>query len=883
MRSRLFVVASLALSFLPAALSAAAAETGPAVGTFFEPDQPFFQAQVQLAPPPKGELVGGNFVVRGILLPLPSGHCLVFDQELMRVAGVWKMSAADQPVTPMTMAPISYVNPRKKAAAEHPQPTGPLLLTTGMHPGVSDDFDGLFTDPRPPKSFGDEGRGALPADLARFDGIELAGATAVLRYHIGATAVAEWHESRVDGDTTILLRHFEIAPHPKPLHVTVGAPGLDKVRIAANSNAVALREANGETIATIAAAAQPQRVSLAMIVNAAAEEKPLGDTPALPKKLGKLRWPGTASAPVQLGALQQNGLVLDKIATPDENPWKRRVRTADLAFLTDDRAAVVCYDGDVWLVDGLADPKLEKLTWRRFASGLHEPLAIAAVHGVIQVATKNGVVRLYDRDGNGEADWFENFNDQLIQSQTTRSFPLDMGVGPDGSTYISQGGIVTRSGLVSGGEGTSETGGILKISPDGRSSELFATGAREPFVNVNAKTGEVTATDQQGHYIPSSVSYLVRRGDEFGFLQLEPKKLTPPIVWIPHEQDTSSSAETWLLGKGMGPFDGKLLHLSYGTGRLFLISQDLDAPVPQGAAIPLDLKTDLPLLHGRMNLKGDALWLAGFQIWGTATKTNWSLGRLRRGDTPVVTAIAARSVADGVILEFAEPLDPASVAPEKLAIRAWNYKRAASYGSARYALDGAAGMTPWGVAQTVLSPDKKSVFVHLPKLPAVDELEVRHDFKLAGGTPARGTVYFTIHRPRPVDLFAAGFGHVDLTKTATVIVKEKEEPATVAQGKTIAESVGCVACHSSDGTTEGKVGPTWRRLFGTKRTFIDGTSEVADETYIRDKILDPQQKRLKPGQIEMPSYRGVLGEQQIESLVLYIRSLSGRPMPRDDG
>src|SRR5205085_1740645 len=116
--------------------------------------------------------------------------------------------------------------------------------------------------------------------------------------------------------------------------------------------------------------------------------------------------------------------------------------------------------------------------------------------------------------------------------------------------------------------------------------------------------------------------------------------LAPPLVWIPHEQDTSSSGETWILGKGMGPFDGKLVHLSYGTGRMFLISQDLDAPIPQGAAIPLDLKTDLPLLHARMNLKGDALWLAGFQIWGTTTKTNWSLGRLRRGETPIVTAIA---------------------------------------------------------------------------------------------------------------------------------------------------------------------------------------------------------------------------------------------------
>src|SRR3954466_13197639 len=93
----LFAPVAVALSTL-----GSIAATAPQVGTFFETDQPFFQAQVQVVPPAKGDTSAGNFVVRGLLLPLASGHCVVFDQELMRVAGVWKMSAQDQPVTPMT-------------------------------------------------------------------------------------------------------------------------------------------------------------------------------------------------------------------------------------------------------------------------------------------------------------------------------------------------------------------------------------------------------------------------------------------------------------------------------------------------------------------------------------------------------------------------------------------------------------------------------------------------------------------------------------------------------------------------------------------------------------------------------------------------------------
>ncbi|MEO5959199.1 MAG: DUF6797 domain-containing protein [Opitutaceae bacterium] len=897
-RFRIFLLLAGVLSV---AGSARAAE--PAVGPFFEADQPFFQSQVQVTAPSKGDSVGGNFVVRGLVLPLASGHALVFDQELLRIAAIWSVPPGSPPITPLTMAQASYTNPRRKVAAEHPLPTGPLLLTAGMHPGVAAELDALFHDPRPPRSPGDEGRGALPAEFARFEGIELAGATAVLRYRSGKTAMREWFESSTEGDTAHVLRHFEIAPHPQPLRFVIGAVAATgwtidqgrtataenteagRVHVSTNGSAFTFSEHRGELVATLAPATIAQRVTLSLsfapIAAPVSAPPRLGATPPLPAPASQLRWPGTATAPAQLASAQQNGLILDRIATPDENPWQRRIRPADLAFLTPDRAAVVTYEGDVWLLDGLADAALSKLTWRRFATGLYEPLAIVAPNGVIQVATKNGVVRLHDRDGNGEADWLENFNDQMIQSQTTRSFPLDMALGPDGSTFVSQGGIVTRSGLISGGEGTSHTGAIVRIAPDGKSSEAFATGAREPFLTVHPKTGVVTATDQQGHFIPSSVSYLVRRGDNFGYMQENPAKLALPLAWIPHEYDSSSSSETWMLGAGLGPFDGKLLHLSYGTGRLFLISPDLDAPTPQGAVIPLDLKTDLPLLHARMNPRGDAVFLAGFQIWGTRTTTNWALGRPRRGSTPIAIAVGARSTADGVILDFAEPLDPASIVAEKVSARAWNYKRSSAYGSGRYTLDGAAGTTPWGVAQTVLSADRKSVFVHLPELPAAMQLEIRHDFRLADNTPARGVVYFTVHQPRALDLAPAGFAKIDLGKRAPVVVQAQLEPPSVVLGKAVSETLGCIVCHSSDGTTEGKVGPTWRRLFGTKRTFIDGSSEIADELYLREKILDPQSKKMKPGQVEMPSYRGVLNEQQLDSVILYIKSLSGRRQASD--
>ena len=86
--------------------------------------------------------------------------------------------------------------------------------------------------------------------------------------------------------------------------------------------------------------------------------------------------------------------------------------------------------------------------------------------------------------------------------------------------------------------------------------------------------------------------------------------------------------------------------------------------------------------------------------------------------------------------------------------------------------------------------------------------------------------------------------------------------------------MGCVACHSTDGSTEGKTGPTWKGLFGKDRVFTDGSVESANEFYIRTSILEPEKKIVAGYQPGMASYKGILAEDQIDSIILYIRSLS---------
>jgi cytochrome c2 len=88
--------------------------------------------------------------------------------------------------------------------------------------------------------------------------------------------------------------------------------------------------------------------------------------------------------------------------------------------------------------------------------------------------------------------------------------------------------------------------------------------------------------------------------------------------------------------------------------------------------------------------------------------------------------------------------------------------------------------------------------------------------------------------------------------------------------------MGCIACHSTDGSLLGKTGPSWKGLIDSRRTLTDHSSVLADAAYIRESIYEPAKRKAKgfdAPDTGMPSYRGILNETQVESLILFMSSL----------
>jgi cytochrome c oxidase subunit 2 len=91
-------------------------------------------------------------------------------------------------------------------------------------------------------------------------------------------------------------------------------------------------------------------------------------------------------------------------------------------------------------------------------------------------------------------------------------------------------------------------------------------------------------------------------------------------------------------------------------------------------------------------------------------------------------------------------------------------------------------------------------------------------------------------------------------------------------GQELVEDRQCSSCHTSDGS-EG-LGPTFKGLYGSRRTLADGTQITADEKYLIDSLLHPDQQIVKgfePGSMPPPDVP--LTDQEIKEIIAYIKSL----------
>ena len=445
-------------------------------------------------------------------------------------------------------------------------------------------------------------------------------------------------------------------------------------------------------------------------------------------KGGLPRWPRPVETKGRLGT-EHGGwpYVVDVIEPPFVNPWHALLFFSDLDFLPDGSALVCTLQGDVWRVTGL-DGSLKRVSWRRFASGLHQATGLVVHEGAIYVLGRDEITRLHDLNHDGEADFYECFSNAQETS-------------PAGHDFV--------SGLARDAQGRFHTAsskqGLVRFAADGRSAEVIATGLRNPDGLGIDLEGRITVPLSEGDWTPASMVVQVRPGDHYGYPG--PKGKEPPalpLVYLPRGLDNSSASQVAVPDDRFGPFKGKLIHLSFGLGTHFLLLSDQVAGQPQGAFVLLPGEFPSGPHRGRFRPQDGQLYVVGSAGWGTYTTDDGCLARVRYTGGPVQAPIAVRPHANGLMVTFSQPLESERARPDAMLVQVWNYRYSGGYGSPEFSTHhpGVVGHDRLAITGVYPMNGGKTLFLEIPELQPVSQLHLH-----VRGKPGRPIDLFaTIHR-----------------------------------------------------------------------------------------------------------------------------------------
>jgi len=525
----------------------------------------------------------------------------------------------------------------------------------------------------------------------------------------------------------------------------------------------------------------------------------------------------------------------------------RAIRPVDIAFLANGDAILSTLDGDVWKISGIEG---KEATWRRIATGLYEPMAVAVdAQQRMFVLGRDQITELIDRNGDHHIDDFRCASDAFFQTLHTRDFSTSLCIEKDGSFLIAKGGI-DKEGGKGFVEHSTHRGAILRISPDGQHVSSIAQGLRMPFVGLRAD-GAIFASDQQGNEIPSTPIHRILAGKlHYGFSPTNFDKkpqITEPLLYYPYQTNRSAAGFATTAAKAFPDLGETFVQVSW-NGRLFPV---LTPTRGQPFSWMLPLQLDFPSLKGATHPQSGRLYLTGLGISGYLPTTPRIMGLAAVEQTSsFVAPVSLEIEKNAVIVTFHRALKAdESITPGTL--RLFNIKRTKSYGSGHFRWDTKPGEQQMAAQSFALSTDRRTLRIEYPLLRRSDVMDLPLQFANAQHTFALHLFSRPHHLPKAT---AEEMRELAEQKSAPLVAGD------AVQGKRIFTQFGCNGCHSLAG----------EKLTGPPLQDVATRLKVAE---LRQSILEPAAKIATGYPPSMPSFQGVIPAQDLEHLLAYLQTL----------
>jgi hypothetical protein len=397
-----------------------------------------------------------------------------------------------------------------------------------------------------------------------------------------------------------------------------------------------------------------------------------------------------------------------------------------IALMPGQQVAVTTRRGDLWICSGAYGDDLSKVTWKKFAQNLHEPLGMFWKDGAFFLTQRPEVTKITDSNNDGLADSFETICSDWGISGDYHEYAFGSDPDKNGDIWV----VLCLTG--SSGAEADWRGWAVRVTPDGKMIPT-ASGIRSPGGIGFNHLGDTFYTDNQGLWNGSSSLKWLKPGSFQGnptgnkFHKLanlpappdiadETRVLTehlkfpdfiPPAVVLPHAKVGQSP--TGIIcdqsGGKFGPWNKQLYIGEQTHSQVQRVCLEQVNGIFQGAVFHFLDGFETGLIPIRLDEEAGILFAGGSNRgWASRGSKPFTFERVRwTGKTPF-EILSMRANKDGFTLDFTEPVDPASAGnPASYAMQAWTYIHQSGYGSPE--VDQA---TPQITAATV-SADGKSV------------------------------------------------------------------------------------------------------------------------------------------------------------------------------
>lgn len=621
-----------------------------------------------------------NTAQKGIMIRLDQGTggvtkgntWILYDHDTMRIATAYQGD---------------FVNWRSIAFdgshGTHLSITGKPIITNTNSPAWRNPETKDWKDLR---VIGRDGRryGPLPKSWIHYKGLYKNGNNIILSYTVGKTHIKE-KASLINKN--IITRQLQIGPRDQEL-VTLLGPTSDKTNFAIKNqkNATIVTKNNNHYLHI------PKGKHTLNITIGFANTSSTEIAAALPEptNLEKLSHGGKGQHTQIITtkgthAKKQNNepFLVDELPLPNRestpgNVWMR-LGGFDFFQNNPDRAAICTWQGDVWLVDGIAGNHLE-LKWKRIATGLFQPLGLKIVKNKIYVTCRDQIAKLHDLNGDEEIDFIESFNNDHQVTEHFHEFAMGLQTDKQGNFYYTKSARHAKVAVVP------QHGTLLKVTADGSSTEIIAAGFRAANGVCMNPDGTWIVTDQEGHWNPKNRINYVKKGGFYGNMYgyhniTDPSDsaMEKPLCWITNNFDRSPAELLWVpKDAAWGNLNGTLLNLSYGYGKIYTVPHEIINGQAQGGMCALPIPDAHTGLHrGRFHPVNKQLYAAGMFAWAGTQRRDSGFYRIRHTGEPAKMPTTVTAKKDTYTIEFSDEIPPNTT----FKVSAWDLKRTKNYGS----------------------------------------------------------------------------------------------------------------------------------------------------------------------------------------------------------